>query len=449
MQNRRAGFLRCALAAVLVCLAFGVAAHDIPSDARIQVFVRPEGKVLELLIRAPLAAMQDIDVPRRDPGYLDLARAEPALRHAAQIWLVDNIALYENERPLGAARLTHTRVSLASDSSFHAYGPARRHLDAPPLPETLELYWNQQLLDLRVEYAIESDRSDFAIHPRFDRLAQRVATVLQFLPPEGTARPFLLQGDPGLVQLDPRWYQAAWRFVVSGFWHILEGPDHLLFLLCLVIPVRRLRALVVVVTAFTVAHSIALIASALGFVPDALWFPPLVETAIAVTVVAMALQNIVGGAVHGRWIVAFAFGLVHGFGFSFALRESLQFAGDHLLAALLSFNVGVEIGQLAVLIVLVPMLRLLFRYVVAERIGTIILSALVAHTGWHWMLDRGAELIKFPVPAIDAPFLASLMRGLMAALLLAGAVALANALVSRVLRGENSEPDLQRAKRGD
>jgi hypothetical protein len=163
----------------------------------------------------------------------------------------------------------------------------------------------------------------------------------------------------------------------------------------------------------------------------------------------MALQNIVGGAVHGRWIVAFAFGIVHGFGFSFALRESLQFAGDHLLAALLSFNIGVEIGQLAVLIVLVPMLRLLFRYVVAERIGTIILSALVAHTGWHWMIDRGAELMKFPVPAIDAAFLASLMRGLMAALLLAGAVALANALVSRVLRGENSEPDLQRAKRGD
>ena len=112
---------------------------------------------------------------------------------------------------------------------------------------------------------------------------------------------------------------------------------------------------------------------------------------------------------------------MHGFGFSFALRESLQFAGEHLIASLLAFNIGVEIGQLAVLVILLPALSLTFRYV-PERIGTIVLSALVAHTAWHWMLDRGAELLKFPFPTIDAAFLASLMRGLMAALVLAAAV---------------------------
>ena len=87
-------------------------------------------------------------------------------------------------------------------------------------------------------------------------------------------------------------------------------------------------------------------------------------------------------------MIAFGFGLVHGFGFSFALRETLQFAGSHLLTSLLSFNVGVELGQLLVLVLLVPALDLLFRYVVAERMGTIILSALVAHTAWHWMIER-------------------------------------------------------------
>ena len=91
-------------------------------------------------------------------------------------------------------------------------------------------------------------------------------------------------------------------------------------------------------------------------------------------------------------MVAFGFGLVHGFGFSFALRETLQFAGAHLLTSLLSFNIGVELGQLLVLLALVPALDLLFRYVVAERIGTIILSALVAHTGWHWMTERWERL---------------------------------------------------------
>src|SRR4029453_18479606 len=154
----------------------------------------------------------------------------------------------------------------------------------------------------------------------------------------------------------------ALRFVVSGFWHILEGTDHLLFLCCLVIPFRRLRPLIIIVTSFTVGHSISLIPSAFGFVPDALWFPPLIETLIAVTIVYMALENIVyaamgklGRDVSRRWIIAF--GLVHGFGFSFALRQSLQFAGGHLLTALFGFNLGVEIGPIAVLLVLIPLLN--------------------------------------------------------------------------------------------
>ena len=76
------------------------------------------------------------------------------------------------------------------------------------------------------------------------------------------------------------------------------------------------------------------LASALGFAPDALWFPPLIETLIAATIVFMALENIVGITPGRRWIYAFGFGLIHGFGFSFALREQLQFAGDHLVTSL-------------------------------------------------------------------------------------------------------------------
>ena len=98
------------------------------------------------------------------------------------------------------------------------------------------------------------------------------------------------------MQLDPSWRQAALQFVKLGFRHILDGTDHLLFLLCLVIPFRRFRSLVAVVTAFTVAHSITLIASAYNLAPDALWFPPLIETLIATSIVYMALENIVSRA---------------------------------------------------------------------------------------------------------------------------------------------------------
>lgn len=167
--------------------------------------------------------------------------------------------------------------------------------------------------------------------------------------------------------------------------HILESVDPLLFLNCLIIPFRYWRPLVVIVTAITLtlAHSITLISAAFGFVPDALWFPPLIELLIALTIFYMALENIVGSNIRRRWIITFAFGLVHGFGFSFALRESQQFAGDHLVTSLLAFNLGVEIGQLAVLILLLPLLALLFKHAWAERVGVILLSALVAHTTWH------------------------------------------------------------------
>ena len=191
------------------------------------------------------------------------------------------------------------------------------------------------------------------------------------------------------------------------------------------IPFRSLRKLIPVVTSFTVAHSITLIASAYNLAPDFLWFPPLIETLIAMSIVYMALENIVGGVgVQRRWMITFGFGLVHGFGFSFALRQTLQFAGSHLLTSLLSFNIGVELGQLLVLVVLIPLLHAFFRYAVAERMGTIILSALVAHTGWHWMIDRGEQLrqFRFVWPALTAATLASMMHWLMAILILAGAV---------------------------
>jgi hypothetical protein len=444
---------------MLACaLAPGAAAHDIPADVKINAFVKPVGNRLELALRVPLAAMVDVDFPTRGPGYLELARADDALRNAAKLHLIDNITLHENDAPLRAPRIVHARVSLASDKSFTSYPAALAHLQAPPLSGDLELYWKDQLLDVLLEYPIASEHSQFAIHPRVDRLALKVSTALRFLPPGGAVRAFEFFGDPGLVRLDPRWQQAAWRFVVSGFWHILEGPDHLLFLFCLVVPFRRLRPLVIIVTSFTAGHSISLIASAFGFVPDALWFPPLVETAIAITIVYMALENIVdaalgklAGAFSRRWIIAFAFGLVHGFGFSFTLRESLQFAGDHLLTALFGFNLGVEIGQLAVLLVLIPAIDLLFRYVLPEWLGVLVLSALAAHTGWHWMIERAGQLAKFPFPTIDAAFLASAMRGLMAVLILALAVLLANGLLRRWIDGEQILPakDAARTPRRD
>jgi hypothetical protein len=191
-----------------------------------------------------------------------------------------------------------------------------------------------------------------------------------------------------------------------------------------------------------------LIASAAGMTPDALWFPPLIEVLIALSIVWMALENIVDPRLERRWIVAFGFGLVHGFGFSFALRESLQFAGAHLATSLLAFNIGVELGQLAVIALAVPALSWVFRRAVPERVGTIIFSAFVGHTAWHWFVERGATLRQYRVepPPLDLALAVSALRGLMMLVLIVGCGWVTYALARRL--GATAALDPGRAPRG-
>jgi hypothetical protein len=438
------------------------AAHDIPADVTVQALVKPEGQRLQVLVRAPLQAMRDMDYPKpRDTtnaDLLDLARGEATLRDAATLWISDYLDLYENGDVLPAPRVVSVRAALQSDKSFASYDEAIAHLTRPGLPAQTEFFWSQGLLDVLFEYPIRSDQSRFSIRPRLARLGIRTLTVLRYLPPGGGVRAFEFLGDPGLVPLDPLTRETAARFVRLGIARVIDGPDYLLFLVVLVIPFRRIRSLVTVVAAFTAAHSIALLASASSLASDALWFPPLVDTLIATSVVYMALENIVitaqkkppstqrsqsnvrtaeveptsmrsprseddvsavsaNSAVSSyslkrRWIATFGFGLAHGFGLSLALRPALQLAGSHPLTAMLSFNAGVELGQLLVLVLLIPSLALLFRYLIGERTGTIVLSALAGHTAWHWMDDRWELLRKFTFewPAIDAAFLAGALR---------------------------------------
>ena len=386
-------------------------AHEVPNEVTVQAFVRPQGQTLTLVMRAPLKSMRDIDIPTTANGFLDFARVDKALNDAAVLWIRDFVEVYENGQRLTTPLITATRASLPGDRSFATYDQAMAYITTGPrLGAETQIYWEQGLLDVVFEYPIGSDQSDFAIRPGLTRLGLRVNIVLQFLQPGKPERVFDVHADTGIVHLDPRWHQAFYLFAREGFFHILDGTDHLLFLLCLVIPFRKLRGLAIVVTAFTVAHSVTLIASAYGMAPDGLWFPPLIETLIAISILYMAFENIVGAKLERRWMVTFGFGLIHGFGFSFLLRERLQFAGDHLVASLLAFNVGVELGQLFVLIIAVPLLAFTFRFVVAERIGTILLSALVAHTAWHWATERGGVLLGYRWPALGLVDLAAFVR---------------------------------------
>jgi len=414
----------------LALVAPGAVAHEIPTDVTVRVFVKPEGRILRLLVRVPLEAMRDASVPIRAQGYLDLeaVREHGVLEDAAILWIADYVELYEGEALLPAPVIAAIRVSLPTDPSFGRYDDALAHTMGQLLPDDTDIYWEQGVLDVLFHYTIESDRSEFSINPGLERLGINVINVIRFIPPDGIVRSFDFPGNPGRVPLDPNWSQVAFQFVELGFFHILDGTDHLLFLLCLFIPFRQFRSLVMIVTSFTIAHSITLIASALGYAPDALWFPPLVETLIAISILYMAFENIIGANLRRRWVITFGFGLVHGFGFSFVLSQTLQFAGSHFTTSLLAFNVGVELGQLLVLVLTIPLLNALFRFGVSERIGTIYLSALITHSAWHWMAERVEQLRQFSWPALDAALLASLLRLSMLCVLFAAIVWLASIL---------------------
>ena len=232
--------------------------------------------------------------------------------------------------------------------------------------------------------------------------------LVQWIAPGGDAAQALIFGTESAQQSLAMKPAGAWQtlrqYLVDGVWHIWIGYDHILFLLALLLPavlVRRerqwqgaprfsgaLMEVVKVVTAFTLAHSITLSLAALQVIT----LPSrLVESAIAASVVIAALNNL-QGTVHGRrWMMAFAFGLLHGFGFASVLAD-LGLPQGALVLALVGFNVGVELGQLAIVALFLPLAfalrRTRFYQFGVLKIGSLIVAALAT---W-WLVQRLFDL---------------------------------------------------------
>jgi hydrogenase/urease accessory protein HupE len=172
-----------------------------------------------------------------------------------------------------------------------------------------------------------------------------------------------------------------------GVEHILTGADHLLFLLGLLVVCRRFRTVAAIVTCFTVAHSVTLALAAL----DVVTLPPrLVEPLIAATIVIVGVENLLrGDEPRGRWVLTFAFGLVHGLGFASALKEiGLGTAGTSVVGPLVAFNLGVELGLLAVAAPLLLLLWKLRSLPAFARHGARAVSLIVVGFGIVWLVQR-------------------------------------------------------------
>ena len=340
-------------------------AHEIPPSVTVLAFVKPEAQ--RLRVRPARAARGDarrrLSAARarlsrhraRRRRYCRTRRASgsPATSHSTRATLELDDAHDRRQRASRFRRIDRSRRT--SSALAHLRRRAARCRDVDLYVEA----GDARRLD-RVSDRVGQSR--FSIDPALARLGVRTTTVLRFLPPNGAERAFEYIGDPGLVHLDPRWHQAALRFVSLGFEHILDGIDHLLFVFCLVIPFRRLRPLIAIVTAFTVAHSITLARSALGFAPDALWFPPLIEVLIAL------VDRVHGAREHRRarsW---------NDDGWSRSVSDSCTASASRSRCASrcsspvrisrrrsFAFNVGVELGQIARAALAMPVLTLLFQ----------------------------------------------------------------------------------------
>jgi hypothetical protein len=412
-------------------------AHDVPGEIIIRGFAKPEGDRLEVAVRVPLILLSQLDLPKRGPGYLDLDRIDPSLDRAGEKVASELLQFSEGDAQLKPLSIEH-RISLPSDDEFATYDEAIRNIRSRGLPASTDVFWNQGFFDVHFAFPIEAEGADLYVDPITPPgVGDKMEVVVQYVPPEGSIRTFRLSRDTGPVALDPSWLEAARTFVESGVRHILGGIDHLLFLLCLVLPLRDMRRLVPVVTSFTVAHSIALVASAQGLVPMGEWFPPVVEAVIAASIVYMAVENIIAPNLRHRWVVTGVFGIVHGFGFSYGLQQEFQLAGDHLLTSLLSFNLGVEIGQVIVLAIALPVLALLFRVPALARFGVAVASVVVGHTAWHWMVDRLGVLRSLEWPALDEATVASMARVLIVLMLMGAGIHL---LTRRARRQTGARP---------
>ena len=179
---------------------------------------------------------------------------------------------------------------------------------------------------------------------------------------------------------------SFWRFLLLGIEHIITGYDHLAFLLALLLAGGSLRSNAKIITSFTVAHSLTLALATFGVlnVP-----PAVVEPVIAASVVFVGVENLFGKRLTSRWLVTFVFGLVHGLGFASILREmGIGGTGAGVALPLVSFNLGVELAQIAIAALVLPFVRRLGQRPAFALKYAPALSLLIACAGLYWFLTR-------------------------------------------------------------
>ena len=379
----RGKVIRLVILSLLALVTHGVALAHKPSDSYLTLAV--DGATVNGQWDI---ALRDLDFALGLDGNQDgaITWGEVKAKHA-------EIAAYALTRlalgPADARCAPVLREQLIDNHSDGAYAVLRFSATCPAAPKVLDVGY----------------RLFFDVDPQHRGLLNLSA--------QGATRAGILSADAPMRQFalaEMSKHEQFVDYLKEGVLHIWTGFDHILFLLSLLLPAVLARSLIPgetwtaapgfkaafwdvfkVVTAFTVAHSITLTLAALGVIS----LPSrLTESAIAASVVLAALNNVRPVVYGGRWIIAFGFGLIHGFGFASVLTD-LGLPQGSLLLALVAFNLGVELGQLAIVAVFLPLAYALRDTGLYRRVILVGGSLLVASIAAVWLIERAFNLSLF------------------------------------------------------
>lgn len=302
---------------------------------------------------------------------------------------IEEARVYPIETRPGFATLTEAKAA------FESGGRQLTHADP--------LFVGDAAVDVILRYRTGNPVYDYRVSSTLDPGLpgqEDTANLILDYGPGGTkvfrARGLLTQ--PVEISRSPLW--AILSFVKEGIRHILEGWDHVLFVVCLVIGAAQLKDLIWRVTGFTIGHSVTLSAGFFGFVPSGAWFVPAVETGIALSIIYAATIAVMPSTEHnhtGRnmFLVTCGIGLLHGLGFSFVLHQILQVDSPNIWQSLLAFNVGVEIGQLAIILIVWPAFVLLQHMSkTGWKFGRLGVAGMCAAIAVFWAGQRALSLVE-------------------------------------------------------
>lgn len=327
----------------------------------------------------------------KDPNGLgEIAARGHQLRIAAEMLEPDVVAVnvYRRGQEPSFATLASARLSLV-EHNFRPDG-------SPP-------YVGDVVVDILATYSWPGSTGSYSISSTLNPGLPGQEDTANLIIDYGVGQPKIFRSRGLLnerIEISNSMFAAIATFIEQGILHILGGLDHVLFVLCLVIGAQRLRGLVERITGFTVGHTVTLIAGFLGFVPSGAWFVPLVELGIAISIVYAALLAIKSPGSDDQdrlrmFVVTTLIGLLHGFGFSFVLQEILRIDSPNLWQSLIAFNVGVEIGQLAIVLLIWPSLQLIRKISEsAWRYSCLTVAIACCAIACYWIFERSLLLIN-------------------------------------------------------